>query len=1009
MARITRKRSDREQWVVDRPQRCRDLLRVAESHYPWGLLFFLLVATAGCSDGDVESTDLELEAGLRLEMVAKEPLVIDPVAFAYDEQGYLYVVEDRGYPDPMEEDESPAKEGRIARLEDTDGDDRYDRRTEFATGLTYPNGIMPWRGGVFVTVAPDILYLKDTDGDGVADEEQVVLTGFKDTKTSQLRMSHPTLGFDGWVYLTSGLNGGEVYSPLYPERPPVTFTSSDVRFHPDTYEIEMIGGKSQFGMTFDRYGRRFGCSNRHPVQHIVFHPSDLNRNPYLSFNETVHNVSKVEAEAMVFPISDATTSADFIPDLMGQPHSGTFTAASGVFIYHGSGLTPDHRGDVFIAESAQNLVQRQKMSPDGVSFSSELVYEGKEFLASEDEWFRPVFHGIGPADGLHVVDMHRKVIDHPSYVPERVREKLDFQAGNEKGRIYKILAEGQSSSLTDKQWVNDSMPVSQIVAWLTSDKQWDRETAHRLLLQRNDPSILPQLRTTVKESPQPESRVRALWLLHSLGGLDPETLQQAMADEKAGVRENAVLLSKGKMIKSEALKKAVIGACKDSNIRVRFNCALTLGDVKGPEITEALASLAVSDGDNRWMRAAVLSGIGGRMGAFLQYLQARQPANADTYAFVMEDLARVLGNGGAKQELRRLVETTLHADEKSGWRFGTMLGLMEGLVSRRNFEQSPNEFLEYVYGANVPGSVRTSWERFVDEVTSAAETTEENRADRVAAIELMGFITGTESLPVFKKALQPENPRAIQLAVVRAIGRQNTREGAQLLMDEEQWAGYTPNVRSAVLAEMLSTPVFAKALLDAIEGEVVAPSEISSVDRQRLMTHQDEAIRQRAESLFAELEGGARKEVYEEYLSILNEEKGDPKVGADVFERVCSVCHTYAGQGGEVGPDLTGIKNQPKDAILLHTIMPNYEVYPSYQTVVIETNEGRSLSGWIVTETDNGVTIRTASGADETVMRDNIASLSNTGQSLMPYGLEKTMTKEEMAGLIRYLKSGSEF
>src|SRR5699024_9374764 len=156
--------------------------------------------------------------------------------------------------------------------------------------------------------------------------------------------------------------------------PPVTFASTDVRFHPDTYQVEVVGGKSQFGMTFDRYGRRFGCSNRHPVQHIVFNPSDLNRNPHLSFNETVNNVSKIEAQAVVFPISDAATSADFIPDLMGQPHSGTFTAASGVFVYNGSGLTPDHRGDVFIAESAQNLVQRQKMSPDGVSFSSQLVY-----------------------------------------------------------------------------------------------------------------------------------------------------------------------------------------------------------------------------------------------------------------------------------------------------------------------------------------------------------------------------------------------------------------------------------------------------------------------------------------------------------------------------------------------------------------------------------------------------------------------------------------------------------
>ncbi|WP_372639207.1 PVC-type heme-binding CxxCH protein, partial [Fodinibius sp.] len=802
------------------------------------------------------------------------------------------------------------------------------------------------------------------------------------------------------------LNGGEVYSPLHPDRPPVTFTASDVRFHPDTYEVEVVGGKSQFGHTFDSYGRRFGTWNRAPVEHIVFDPSDLNRNPHLSFNETVNEVSKTGGEAVVFPISDAATSADFIPDLMGQSHSGTFTAASGVFVYKGSGLTPEHRGDVFIAESAQNLVQRQKMSPDGVSFSSELVYEGKEFLASEDEWFRPVFHGVGPADGLHVVDMHRKVIDHPAYVPERVRGKMDFQAGNDMGRIYRILSEDKSSSLADRQWVDEATPVTRITEWLTSERQWDRQTAHRLLLERSDSTVIPTLKTIAMESAQPESRVRALWLLHKLEGLDPGILRQAMADGEAGVRENAVALSRGMLMQSEDLQEAVTGACGDPDMRVRFQCALVLGDAEGPDVLEALASLAVADGEDRWIRAAILSGVGERMGAFLQHLQSQQPADSDSYAHVMEDLAGVLGNGGSKKELRRLVETTLQANEGSGWRFSAMLGLMEGLASRRDFDQSSSELLNYVYGADVPAEAEGSWQDFVEEVTTMAETDRENR---VTVIDLMGFIGSEEQLPVFARALQPENPRAVQLAVVRAIGRQNTGEGARLLMDEERWDGYTPNVRSAILSQMLSTPTFVDALLGAIEDDVVAPAEISSVDRQRLMNNEDEEIQQRAETLFAELEGGARKEVYEEYLSAINTIDGDPEAGAQVFDRACSSCHAYEGEGGNVGPDLTDIKNQPPDAILLHTIMPNYEVYPSYQTVVIETNNGRSISGWIVSESDNNVTLRQASGADETVMRDNIASLSNTGSSMMPDGLEQSMSKEEMAGLIQYLKSGAEF
>src|SRR5690554_5156647 len=189
----------------------------------------------------------QLEPGLRIELVAAEPLVIDPVAFAFDEDRVMYVVENRGYPDPANGG-TPTRLGRIARLEDTNGDGRYDQRTEFATDLTYPNGILPWKGGIFVICAPDIFYFKDTDGDGIADIKKTVLTGFNSDRTAQIRVSHPILGLDGWVYVTSGLNGGEVSSPVHPDRPAISFAAADGRFHPETYEFETTGGRSQFGL-----------------------------------------------------------------------------------------------------------------------------------------------------------------------------------------------------------------------------------------------------------------------------------------------------------------------------------------------------------------------------------------------------------------------------------------------------------------------------------------------------------------------------------------------------------------------------------------------------------------------------------------------------------------------------------------------------------------------------------------------------------------------------------------
>lgn len=948
----------------------------------------------------------QIEPGLRIELVAAEPLVVDPVAFAFDEDRRLYVAEMRGYPDPIGGNVQ-TNTGRIALLEDEDGDGRYERRREFATGLGWVNGIMVWRGGVLVTAAPDILYLKDTDGDGVADEKRVVLTGFEFSKTAQIRVSHPTLGFDGRVYVTSGLNGGSVTSPLHPDRPAVKFTPRDGRFDPDTFAYENTGGRGQFGLTFDPFGRRFVVTNRHPVLQVMLEPWHLRRNPHLAFSETTQEVSKVEAAAKVYPLSRAAVTADYMPRLMAAPHSGTFTSASGTIVFGGTALTPEHVGNVFICESAQNLIQRQVFRPAGASLRSDPVYSGREFLASPDIWFRPVFLGNGPDGALYVADMYRREIDHPQYVPEESRGLLDFKSGADRGRIYRIIRADARVPAPGVRKPAREETAAQIVAGLESPDEWWRERAHRLLLERADRAAVPAVEKVARSGGRPESRTRALWTLHNLRALTPAHVTAALQDADPRVREQGVLLGGELLAGAPELVKPLLAMARDPDARVRYCAALVLGSVNEAAAVPALAAIAVRDGDDRWTRVAVLSGIGSRMAEFLAALQQARAENPKAFAGVMEHLGRVFGAGANTETCRDFLRQMLTGDGDLSWRLSSVLGLAEGLRGRGGAKTAldRNPFVILLGGAD---EVKKSapLQSFFQAASARATDDRAPTPERISAIALLGFTDMEFAGASLGRLLDARQPPEIQLQAVRALERLGHARGGALLAAKENWTRYTPQIREAVVAALTSRPSMIEPLFAAIKAGVIAPAEISSIRRTQLMKHADAGVRDGAAAIFKDLEGGDRMQVYRTYRELLDKNI-DLARGREAYVRACSACHTFKGEGGKVGPDLTGVRNQPADAILLHILVPNYEVAPSYQTLSIVTNDGRSFSGWLSAETESSLTLRTAAGTEEMVLRRNITSLTGSGLSLMPDGLEQTMTKEEVSSLVAYLKSAN--
>lgn len=290
---------------------------------------------------------------------------------------------------------------------------------------------------------------------------------------------------------------------------------------------------------------------------------------------------------------------------------------------------------------------------------------------------------------------------------------------------------------------------------------------------------------------------------------------------------------------------------------------------------------------------------------------------------------------------------------------------------------------------------------------AAAERAVDDRAatrERVSAVSLLGYTDFGFAGATLGRLLDARQPPELQLQAVRAIERIGDARGGALLITKENWGRYTPQVREAVIATLTAKPPLIAVLFDAIKAGVIAAPEISSVRRTQLLKHADATVRQNAETIFKELEGGDRMQVYRTYRETL---AGNTEVarGREAFVKTCSACHTHNGTGGKVGPDLTGIRNQPADAILLHFLVPNYEVAPNYQTLSIVTQDGHSFSGLLAAETESSLVLRTAVGTEETVLRKNITSLNASGVSLMPDGLEQTMTKEDVGNLVAFLKS----
>ena len=941
--------------------------------------------------------------GFRMDLLAAEPLVASPVAMTYDEDGRAYVCEMRDYPytdkahhKPNQENPTDAPIGQVRLLEDTDGDGIFDKATVFVDGLSWPTGVVCWKGGVFIAATPDIWYCKDIDGDGRADVKRKVFTGFRKLNV-QAVMNNLVWGLDNRIHGAGGSNGGAITSENQPDAKPLTLSSSDFAFDPETEKLELLSGGARFGGSFDNWGHRFLCNIRNPAQHIVLPSRYLARNPFLAARSPLNDMAESGDQLPVYRISEpepwrvlrakrwAGEMDIFMPrsELVG---AGVVTSASGVTSYRGAAYPGKYRGNVFVCECAGNLFYRLQLTPDGPTFKAARVDGKQEMVASTDNWFRPVNFVNAPDGTLHVLDMYRENIEHPWSIPDDIHAVVDLENGRDMGRIWRLTPPGFKAPPRPRL---SKASTAELVATLENPNAWWRETAQRLLIERQDKSAAAPLRKLAKSSKLPQAHLHVLWTLAGLHEISDDDVILAMMDSTTGTRENAIRLAEPNLGKSALLLDAILVQAKDREAGIRLQVAFTLGAAPGPRVFNALADIAKHDAKDPWIRSAVLSSVAGSGDELLVRLLADRGFAADSGSVdLVRELAQMVGAGGKPAEMRRVIES---AAAQPGGIFQVVLpavgeGLKRSGKSLRVVEL--DAAARRAVDEALAGAARTA----ID-VNAAAEA-------RASAVRLLAFDDFERVKPTLSSLLEPGQAQEAQLAAVAVIGSFPQEETAQMLL--ARWSAYTPAVRAEVVLAMLAGRNRVIPLLTAIEKGTIPANQVPFTRRRFLLRSADAKVKELATKLFGNPASGSRSAVVDKYKPALDL-RGDPAAGRKVFETVCAACHRAGDIGTDTGPNLATIRQWNPDQVLINILDPNREVAPNFFNYLIETKDGRTIDGLIAEETATSVTLKRAGGVQESVLRRDIAQLTSSSLSLMPEGLEAAISVEQMADLIAFL------
>ena len=945
----------------------------------------------------------DVSEDLVVEAVLTEPAIGQPLFLDFDERGRLWVMNYQQYPHPagltaISRDKFlrtvydrlpqppphhfPGRD-RITIHEDTNGDGVYDHHRTFVEGLSLASSFARGRGGVFVLNPPYLLFYSDRDQNDLPDgDPQVLLEGFG-IEDSHSVASHLRWGPDGWLYGAQGSTVSGLIKRYGSNDKPVHSMGQLIwRYHPETgrYEVFAEGGGNTFGVEFDAKGRIFSGHNGGDTRgfHYVqggYYQKGFGKHGDLSNPYTFGYFQHIQHHSV-------------------PRFTHTFV------IYEGGALSARYAGRLFGVGPLQSHVVYSDMQRLGSTFQTKDLGLA---LSSRDPWFRPVEIKVGPDGAIYVCDFHEQRIDHASHYQGRVTPDT--------GRIYRLRAPDATAA---KPFDYRTWTSTQLVDLLRHENKWHRQIALRLLADRRDRSVLPQLQSLLREG-EGQTALEALWAISLIGGLDEPLALQALAHSDPYVRLWTVrLLADQGTVSAAVAERLQQLAAADTSVEVRGQLASSAQRLPASQALPVITALLHHPEDLSdpfqplliwWaLEAHAESDREAIVGLFREPDLWQQRLVREQ---ILERLMRRYAQAGGRKDLLTCAQLFQLAPQPE--QSALLMKGFEVAFAGRTVAAIPEELsaaLAKAGGGSLGLRLRRGEQAAVDETLRLVQDEKQPLAERVRYIEILGQINRRECLPVLTKLVTTASQPELRTAVLSAMqAYDDPAIAATVIQLYNQLPRETRTVAQSLLA---SRRGWIQQWLTAIEAKQIDPADVPDDLVQRMLFLDDAELAKRIRGIWGELaaaDGEQLRAEVERIETIIAAAAGNPYTGRQLFRENCGKCHLLFGDGGEIGPNLTSYKRDDLRRMLLNIVHPSLEIREGFENFIIFTTDGRTLNGFVADQDNRVVVLKGADGQNVILSRDDIDEMQAIPRSIMPEKILQPLNPQQIRDLFAYLRA----